>query len=118
MQTLTTDQVRDITQSGAPLVTEGGEPLIINVLDQSQYRRRHIPGSENIPLAADDFIQRVEEVAGTKQRPVIVYCASATCDASPKAAQRLEEDGFTQVYDYEGGMDAWVQAQLPVAEGN
>ncbi len=106
MKTLTTDQVRDMTQSGSPAV--------INVLDEENFRERHIPGSQNIPVTTSNFASRVEEVAGSKERPVIVYCASTTCDASSKAAKQLELSGFTQVYDYEDGIDAWANANLPI----
>ena len=30
-------------------------------------------------------------------------------DASPKAAKKLEEEGFTNVYDYEGGTKDWFE---------
>ncbi|MDO0932914.1 hypothetical protein QQY66_14870 [Streptomyces sp. DG2A-72] len=33
-------------------------------------------------------------------RPVIVYCADQLCDLSPRAATRLEQLGFEQVYDH------------------
>jgi len=48
---------------------------------------------------------------------VVVYCANAECDASPKAAERLEEAGFTDVVDYQGGTQSWEEAGLAI-EGN
>ena len=51
-------------------------------------------------------------VGGKKDKPIVVYCASTTCDASPKAARRLNEAGFSKVYDYEGGVKAWKESGL------
>jgi rhodanese-related sulfurtransferase len=33
---------------------------------------------------------------------------------SSQAARKLEEAGFTNVHDYEGGTKAWQEAGLPV----
>ncbi|MCG5516796.1 MULTISPECIES: rhodanese-like domain-containing protein [unclassified Ectothiorhodospira] len=42
-------------------------------------------------------------VAGGKDRKIVVYCANFDCDASRKAAAKLDNTGFTDVLDYEGG---------------
>lgn len=90
---------------------------VINVLPSERFRRRHIPNSQNIPLGASDFAEQVEKAAGGRDRPVVVYCASEDCDASPKAAANLESAGFTDVYDFTGGMEAWQEAGRPVQAG-
>lgn len=106
MQTLTADQLREMKRSNGPAV--------INVLDKEVFRKEHIPGSRNIPLRTHHFAEAVEKAVGGKDKPVIVYCASTTCDASPKAAKELEKEGFGTVYDFEGGMKAWKEAGFPV----
>lgn len=83
---------------------------LINVLPEEQFRRRHIPGSENIPVSDKNFVQRVEETVGGRDKPVVVYCANEACDASATAVQRLEQGGFREVYDYTGGVQAWEEA--------
>lgn len=81
--------------------------VLINVLPREQFIDKHIRTSVNIPLEDPNFVQKVEEVAGSKDREVVVYCASLECNASPKAAQKLEAAGFTHVYDLEGGTRDW-----------
>ena len=44
----------------------------------------------------------------------MVYCTSKECTASPRAAKKLDKDGFSNVYDYEVGMTGWAAANLPV----
>ena len=85
--------------------------VLINVLGSDQFNKEHIRTSVNVPLANEDFVDQVETVAGNKDRNVVVYCANLDCDASPKAAKKLDEAGFRHVYDYEGGTKDWMEAK-------
>jgi rhodanese-related sulfurtransferase len=87
---------------------------IINVLDEDAYQKAHIPTSINVPLQSSDFVEQVGAVTESKNAPVVVYCANEQCDASPKAARKLEDAGFDKVYDYEGGVEAWKASGLPL----
>ncbi|MYL23404.1 rhodanese-like domain-containing protein [Vreelandella massiliensis] len=89
--------------------TEHEDFVLINVLPREVFNEQHIRTSINIPVQDDDFVKKVEDVAGSKDRKIVVYCANFECDASPKAAEKLEEAGFTQVYDYEGGTEDWFE---------
>lgn len=93
---------------------EGKDFAFINVLPPEDYAEKHIPGSQNVPHNDPKFVDKVAQVARDRDRPVVVYCASTQCQASPDAARALEEAGFTRVYDYEGGMKDWEDAGLPV----
>jgi len=83
--------------------------VLINVLPQDAFNERHIRTSINIPVSRDDFADQVELVTGSRKRKVVVYCANFDCDASPSAAGKLEDAGFDQVYDYEGGTEDWFE---------
>lgn len=83
--------------------------VLINVLSRDAFNKRHIRTSVNIPVSSDDFEDRVESIAGSKDRKIVVYCANFDCDASPKAASKLEAAGFDEVYDYEGGTEDWFE---------
>ena len=96
------------------LMDRNEDIVIINVLAQDKFNEKHIPGSVNIPGNDPQFTQRVELVAGTKDRHIVVYCGSEPCDASPKAGKKLEQAGFKNVYDYEGGIQDWQDGGLPV----
>lgn len=102
------------TESLQQLMREQRDVPIINVLDEEQYRKQHIKGTINIPYSSGDFAERVKSSVKSKADPVVVYCASESCDASTKAAKTLEKDGFEHVYDFEGGTQAWQDAKLPV----
>ncbi len=99
------------------LQREHDDLLVLNVLSTEAYRERHIPGSESAPLGDDSFVENVQHMAGSRDRPVVVYCASRECEASEKAAAQLEQAGFDRVYDYTGGMREWQEAGQPVQAG-
>ena len=90
-------------------INRGEKLALINTLSPEQFRITHIPGSENIPLT-EDFVEEVERHVGSKDTPVVVYSADSECESSSRAAARLEEAGFSEVYDYTGGAKAWQAA--------
>jgi rhodanese-related sulfurtransferase len=88
--------------------------VVVNVLGRESFDQAHIPGSLCIPADDQSFTERVENTVGGKNKKLVVYCASFECNASPKAARRLEQAGFSQVYDFEGGLADWRAAGYPV----
>lgn len=99
------------------MLNDDEELLVINVLPEKSFREHHIPGSENIPVDQDDFVQNVESRAEGRDQQIVVYCANTECDASSRAARKLEDAGFVSVFDFEGGIEAWEQEMHRVATG-
>jgi rhodanese-related sulfurtransferase len=84
---------------------------LVNVLGHEAFEQKHIPNSINIPVdELDQFEQRFR-----KDKDIIVYCASAECDASVKAAEALSARGFRNVSDYVGGIAEWAKQKQPLA---
>jgi rhodanese-related sulfurtransferase len=96
---------------------EGRDFALVEVLSPEAYRRFHLPNAINVPVDQKRFEAAIERAVPAKNRPVVVYCQDKTCDASPKAAKRMEQSGYAQVYDYEAGKADWKDAGLPVQEG-
>lgn len=86
-------------------------PVLINTLPREAHQARHVPGSVNVPT---DDIEQVETLVPNKDEPIVVYCANADCEASPTAAQKLEEMGYTDVVDFEDGYAGWRRAGYPL----
>ena len=53
---------------------------------------------------------------GDKARPMVFFCASSQCWLSYNAALRAVAAGYSAVYWYRGGVEAWVAAGLPTAK--
>ncbi|HUG98017.1 MAG TPA: rhodanese-like domain-containing protein [Gammaproteobacteria bacterium] len=83
--------------------------VLVNVLPREAFNEAHIRTSINIPHEDPDFTATMAKVAGDKSRKIVVYCASFDCDASEKAARKLDEAGFGKVFDYEGGTKDWLE---------
>jgi rhodanese-related sulfurtransferase len=86
---------------------------LVNVLEPDSYREEHIPGSINIPAAE---VEKFEDHFA-KDKEIIVYCASQSCDASSKTASELSQRGFENVVDFEAGMRGWTSSGGPVDTG-
>lgn len=69
------------------------------------------PGSFN-DQTQQQFGQYLEQVTqGSKGRPMVFYCQGVQCWMSYNAALRAIQLGYTQVYWYRGGVEAWQQMQ-------
>jgi len=88
---------------------------VVEVLDEKSFRKFHLPGARNVPLD-DNFAENSRQVAPDRKAPVLVYCMDTECGASARAAQLLEELGYSEVYDYEAGKVDWKEAGLPIEE--
>jgi rhodanese-related sulfurtransferase len=82
---------------------------VINVLESEHWGLGLIRGSKRIPLS--QLKDRLSELDRSKE--VITYCAGPRCTASRKAAEFLEKEGF-HVLAYEGGIEEWTKAGLPM----
>ena len=108
MQHITTDQLKVLLEA-----SRGALPLI-NTLPEDRFPTTKIAGAHNVPVESSDFPERVERLAEGKTQPVVVYCASRDCPAARRAAERLTDAGFSDVWYYEGGVRAWQEAGEPL----
>lgn len=106
-------QVRVIGHEEVGHLLESGTALVVDVLDRPYYRKFHLPGAVNIPINGDGFDAEIRRQAPDLTRTVVVYCLDLACDASRRAAARLEALGYASVCDYEGGKMDWKDAGLP-----
>ncbi|MDQ6661717.1 MAG: rhodanese-like domain-containing protein [Chloroflexota bacterium] len=81
---------------------------VLDVRDQGEWDEGHIAGAVHIPYY---FVEkRKDELDST--RPLAVLCASG--QRSTLACSLLQRDGFTQLLNVEGGMDAWKDGGFEV----
>ena len=68
------------------------QPLYLDVRTPEEFAAGHVAGALNIPH--DQMAERWEEIAGYRDRPVVVYCRSGR--RSGIALEVLQERGFTR----------------------
>jgi PQQ-dependent catabolism-associated CXXCW motif protein len=97
------------------------KPVLINVLDW-QEGSFAIPGTIWIQGLGKDRLYRLDleqiealftKIAPEKNAPLVFYCLSWECWASYNASLRALDLGYTNVLWYRGGIESWMQANLP-----
>lgn len=86
----------------AELMKKNGAQLI-DVRTPREFSNGFIEGAKNIDYNGDTFEKQMKKLDKTK--PVLVYCAAG--GRSENAAELLQEWGFKEVYDLEGGYNGW-----------
>lgn len=79
---------------------------LVDVRTPKEFSNGHIKGARNIDFNSADFAQQLEKQLD-KNQPVMLYCRSGK--RSEKAARKMAELGFREVYDLQGGFLAWPQ---------
>ena len=86
------------------------DKIILDVRTPDEYNTGHLEDAKLVNFHGADFKQQVEKLDHDK--PVFVYCAAGV--RSHGAAEVLTGLGFTQVYDLDGGINAWKDAKKKV----
>jgi molybdopterin/thiamine biosynthesis adenylyltransferase/rhodanese-related sulfurtransferase len=78
------------------------EPFeLIDVREAFEYEIARIDGAKLMPLG--EIAERVGELQ--REQPIVVHCHSG--GRSAEAVRMLQQCGFTNVYNLEGGIDSW-----------
>jgi rhodanese-related sulfurtransferase len=91
----------------ATLLMNQKRALVLDLRSAEDFGRARIPGARHLPTG--ELAKRIEDLARFKGRPVVLV------GARPVSAMRaLRAAGFTEIVQLRGGMNAWLEAGLPV----
>ena len=110
--TIPSEKVKHVdisVQQGKEMI-DRGEVIILDVRTQDEYNEGHILGSTLIPV--DELDSRLKELPRDKK--ILVYCR--TGNRSLTASEKLENGGFTQLYNMKGGITEWKNAGYDVVK--
>lgn len=91
------------TKTFAEKLKADKNPQLIDVRTPEEYNEEHINNAANINWNGDDFAAKAEKL--DKSKPVFVYCKVG--GRSAKAADKLAEMGFKEIYNLDGGIMKW-----------
>ncbi len=82
--------------------------FIIDLMNQEDFAKRHIPGAVNIPI--DELEKRASEIP--KDKTVVAVC-NRGLTKSELGLQRLHQLGFTDAKKLTGGSTGWFDSATP-----
>jgi rhodanese-related sulfurtransferase len=104
MKNITVDELKKKIDSGEKV-------NIIDCREAHEYMESHIEGVRFVPLGKIQTMQ-TEEIDDLRDEEVILQCRSGR--RSMMAAMVLDQMGFQDTYNLEGGILAWIDKGYPV----
>lgn len=93
-------------------LVEAGKGIILDVRTTDEVSEGYINNASTINLYDDDFISKINLIQKDKQ--IYVYCKSG--GRSSKAAELLRKNGFSKIYNLEGGISEWKNHKFPIVK--
>jgi molybdopterin/thiamine biosynthesis adenylyltransferase/rhodanese-related sulfurtransferase len=113
-------RIKQVTPEETLDALRSGDAVLIDTRDAINREDARIDGDHYAPAGqgadqahSEEFAERVEEAAGDREKPVILYCGAG--NRSAIAADALaSEHGFSDVASMSGGLTLWEIKGLPV----
>jgi len=100
-QTVTPEEAQALMASHRDL-------LVVDVRNQDELREGYIEGSTLIPLW--DIVKGQQNIP--RDRPVLLICAVG--GRSLALGKLMVQNGWPEIYNLKGGIEAWKEAGLPL----
>ncbi|MCC7147693.1 MAG: MBL fold metallo-hydrolase [Saprospiraceae bacterium] len=103
-------KVRSVSYEMMLDIIDGEDFQVIDVRGYTEFEAGHIEGAENLFVGTIE--QHLDKI--DRSRKVVVYCQGG--DRSAIAQSILSRHGFTNIFNYPGGMNEWNEktAKVPV----
>ena len=105
-------KIEDVSVTEFQALVAQSNGIILDVRTPDEVAQGHIAGASILNIYDEDFERKLNLMQ--KDKPVYVYCRSG--GRSSRAAQIMGKNGFSEVYNLEGGMGAWNRANLPTVK--
>jgi rhodanese-related sulfurtransferase len=86
--------------------------LVIDLRAKELYDAGHIGDARHVPAA--ELASQADTLKKWRDKNVITYCDSGPSGAA--GARTLTKLGFTKVFSLQGGLNAWLKDNLPLAK--
>lgn len=100
----------EVSPQEATRMINHDKAVLVDVRDDKEYAQGHIINALHIPLG--DLSSNTGKLEKHKKKPIIAYCRSG--NQSGTACRQLQKDGFENVYNLRGGVQAWQKDNLPL----
>jgi rhodanese-related sulfurtransferase len=100
------EDIKNIEVTEFKQLMTGDNTVILDVRTPKETAESKIEGAMEINYFDKDFQQQIQQL--DKDKTYLVYCRSG--NRSGKSAVIMEKNGFSKVYNLEGGYKAWSKA--------
>ncbi|MGZ0020125.1 rhodanese-like domain-containing protein [Nitrosomonas sp. wSCUT-2] len=104
--------IKEIDTREAVRLINYKDALVLDVRDDSEYLAGHIPNAKHVP--SQKIADRWVELEKFKDKPIVVIYPGGVRSNNPSLV--LKKNGFTQIVNLMGGIDAWKRAGLPMVK--
>ena len=104
-------KIHSISVAEASDLLDRNEAILIDVREPAEHRSEKITNAQNIPLSHIDS----DHVKGEKEQKVILHCKAGK--RSQAACEKIISDLDFDIYNLDGGIDAWSVAGLDTEKG-
>ncbi len=112
-QTSSTNAYKDVTvEEATKMMKENNKLLVLDVRTPGEVAEGKIEGAMVIDFQGPNFNSMIDKL--DKAQPVLVYCAVG--GRSGKTMDMMKKKGFKEVYNLEGGIQAWNAAGKPLTD--
>ncbi len=87
--------------------------LVLDLRNKESFESGHIVDARNVPVAELES-EAEQALKKWRDKSVITYCNDGRDGAN--AARTLTKLGFSKVFNLEGGLNAWIKDNLPLAK--
>ncbi|MFA6434509.1 MAG: rhodanese-like domain-containing protein [Elusimicrobiales bacterium] len=102
----------NLPPADAKAYLEAEKPALLDVRTPDEYAAGHLENAVNLDYHAADFKDRLAALEKTSK--YLIYCRSGKRSAAALAI--MQEQGFTDVHDIAGGINAWISAGYPTVK--
>jgi rhodanese-related sulfurtransferase len=102
--------IKEVNSAAALQLINHKNAVVLDVRESSEYDAGHVLNSKLLPLGK--LKERMGELEKFKNQPIVVVCRSG--NRSGTACFILGKQGFSQVYNLAGGVQAWQKSNLPL----
>jgi len=106
--------VKAVKPQEAVRLMNDDDTVIVDVRLEKEFKEGHIIDSIHIPVGALE--SRIRELDSAKDKKIIVNCQTGM--RSKQGGAILKKHGFENLNSIDGGMNAWINANLPVSKSS
>lgn len=111
-ESVSQSQIQNLDAASFKAKVESGNGIILDVRTPGEVAQGYIANATIIDIYDQNFIAQLNNLS--KDREVYVYCASGV--RSVQAAEILQQNGFTKVYNLTEGLLDWQRSGYPLVK--